>query len=186
MIFHLDSFTNLTPLYPGMNLERVNRVFTGMVRGVIGTVQKILTIPKRIYSHTQHSKVMVVNSIIHSYMTHAFPEDMYWVQCMIRNRDPLIESNRSLDKMEWLIEDFKLFLCRKFGSISTNLFNVSKEVEEMCLDVYPEFKKSVSLPLLDSYVSYIHNMFSCIPVDEIRLFHPSLFDNDTCLHDCKI
>lgn len=163
-----------------MGFKHLGHALLGMIHTMIGSVH---TKPKRVHSHNNEMRVLAVNSVIHSYITHTFSEDMYWVQCMLRRWDPSIESNRTLDKMEWLIEDFKLFLCRKFGISDTNLPSIPKEVEEMCIGVYPDFKKNVSLVLLDSYVSHIHSMFSCLPLEDIRSFHPSLFDHDLCFHD---
>lgn len=148
---------------------------------VVGEIKSSITHIKNRHdsNYSNYDKCIIVrtetvNNIIHTYMTHTFPEDMLWIQCMIKGMDPLLERNKSLDKMEWLIEDFKLFVRR----LVDNSQNGNAVVEKK----YDHLNKNVSFNLLDEYVLYIHHIFEFIPLDSIVGFHPDLFDHHLCHH----
>jgi hypothetical protein len=137
---------------------------------IISGIKYVSKVDKQKPSITQTTHV---NSIIHAYMTHTFPEDMFWIQCILRKRNPFVEKNRSFDKMEWLIEDFKLLVRSK---------SVSKD---QCVDLYADINKCVSFQTLDGYMVYIHDMFSNTSLTDLKTFHPDLFDHHLCFHNWR-
>jgi hypothetical protein len=166
----------------------------GMLPNTIGFVYKTISHISNVFGSKHDFNNLIsddvfrreqeVNSLIHRYISNdRFPEDMYWIQCMLSKRNPSLEKNRVLDKMGWLIEDFKLFICNRnrIGGFNKNALSLQERNAYVCM--YPDFEKNILFHTLDEYKRYIQIILAETPISDIISFHPDQFDHHLCFHD---